>query len=45
MIISSLVVAYAMQAQVLDMWCAELDIEYNTKKTVCMIFKPTSKTR
>ena len=31
---------YALQAliQVLDMWCTELDIKCNTKKTVCMIF-------
>jgi len=38
---------YAMQAliQVLDTWCTELDIKFNTKKTVCMMFKPRSKTR
>jgi len=38
---------HAMQALInlLHMWCSELDIECNTKKTVCMIFKPRSKTR
>jgi len=38
---------YAMQAliQVLNTWCTELDIECNTKMTVCMTFKPKSKTR
>jgi len=38
---------HAMQAliKLLDIWCAELDIECNTKKTVCMIFKPRNKTR
>ena len=38
---------HAMQAliKLLHMRCTELDIECNTKKTVCMIFKPRSKTR
>jgi len=38
---------YAMQAliNILDKWCTQLDIECNTKKTVCMIFKPRCKTR
>jgi len=38
---------HAMHAliKLLHMWCTELHIECNTKKTVCMIFKPRSKTR
>ena len=39
---------YAMQALIhllMDKWCTELDSECNTKKTVCMIFKPRNKMR
>ena len=38
---------HAVQAliKLLQMWCTELDTECNTKKTVCIIFKPRSKKR
>jgi len=29
----------------LEYWCTKLDISCNTKKTVCMIFKPKSRDR
>ena len=36
---------HAMQAliKLLELWCFKLDIVCNTKKTVCMIFKPKSR--
>ena len=37
------IMACASDTKLLELWCSKLDIICNTKKTVCMIFKPTSR--